>query len=226
MAGNRSKVEAYILKLMKAMDPSGFNVNYYKDLFAKLTDQMFDQWMKRMKSGETKLYFYAPNMKVFPTVEQFMKAAEITGTQYFERAKIWDEATRRYYMTPHSHLVLKLPVRRLKQYLMGKISIPENDRLISNLTGQVIKPDKGSSISMTEAQTLDSKGLHKCLVEFTNIRGGNIEAYNTLRSELIESGRASFNDLTNGGIRSTEVAQAFLTAMHLENNLAGGDNNS
>lgn len=219
MQEKRKAVENFILKLMKTANPSGFNVKYYQDLFAKLDDKMFDQWMARFKAKKTKLYFYAPNMKVFPTLGNIMKAAELTGSKYFERLKIWDEATKRYYYTPHAHLVLKLPVRRLKQYLMGKISIPENDRVLNNLTGQVSRPDKGSSMSLTEAQTLDSKGLHKCLTELTNIRGGNIEAYDSLRSELIETGRASFGDLDSGTIRSAQSANNFLKAMHLDNNL-------
>lgn len=219
MQEKRKAVENFIIKLMKTADPSAFNVKYYRDLFAKLDDKMFDQWMDRFKAKKTKLYFYAPNMKVFPNLGNIMKAAELTGSKYFERLKLWDEATKRYYYTPHTHLVLKLPVRRLKQYLMGKISIPENDRVLNNLTGQVSRPDKGSSMSLTEAQTLDSKGLHKCLTELTNIRGGNIEAYDSLRSELIETGRASFGDLDSGTIRSAQSANNFLKAMHLDNNL-------
>lgn len=219
MAKNRKAAEAYVLKLVKAMDPSGFNEDYYKKLFAKLSDKLFDDWIERLRKKETKLYLYCPNMKVFPKVDDLMKAAEITGTQYFERIKLWDKSTQRYFYTSEKHLVLKLPVRRLKQYLKNKISIPDSDRLINPLTGQVTGADKGSSVSMTEAQTLDSKGLHQCLKELTNVRGGNIDAYNSMRSELEETGHASFGDLTSGGIRSAEVTNTFLKAMHIDNNL-------
>lgn len=219
MAGNRKAAEAYVLKLMKLMDPSGFDVNYYTDLFKKLSDTMFHQWMVRMSKSETRLYFYAPNMEVFPTNKNMLKAAEFTGTEFFHKVKMWDESTRRRYGTPKKHMVIKLPVRRLKQYLMGKTSIPEDDRKLNNLTGQVSAPDKGSSMSMTEAQTLDSKGLHKCLVELTNVRGGNIEAYDSLRAGLIETGSVSLNDLNSGDIRSAQTANSILKAMHLDNNL-------
>ena len=222
MLKNREKVEKWVYKLMDTADESGFNTKYYKNLFSKLDDKMFKEWVDRLKAGTTKLYYYSPNMKVFPKVSNMLKAAELTGTTYFEKVKLWDESTKRYYTTPHEHLVLKLPVRRLKQYLMGKISIPENDRVINSLTGQVSKPDKGSSLSLTEAQTLDSKGLHKCLTELTNIRGGNIEAYDSLRSELMETGRASFNDLSAGSIRSAETADSLLKAMHIDTNLYKG----
>lgn len=219
MTKNRKGVENYILKLVEAMDPSGFNTDYYKKLFSRLNDTMFHQWMIRMKKGETKLYLYCPNMKVFPKIDDLMKAAEITDTQFFERVKLWDKSTRRYFYTSEKHLILKLPVRRLKQYLMGKISIPDNDRIINPTTGQVTGADKGSGISMTEMQTLDSKGLHNNLKELTNVRGGNLEAYNSMRAELEETGQASFRELSNGGITSAQTANTFLKAMHIDNNL-------
>lgn len=216
---NRSKVEKYIIDLMNITDKSGFNTRYYKNLFSELDDKMFHEWYLRLKRGDTKLYFFAPNMEVSTTAHAMLEGADFVGLTVFEKISLYDESTKRRYMTPHEHLVLKLPVRRLKQYLQGKTSIPDNDRTVNGLTGQVSNPDKGSSISTTEAQTLDSKGLHKCLTELTNYRGGNVEAYDSLRSSLIETGSASFNDLSVGEIGSVRSANILLKAAHIDNNL-------
>ncbi len=216
----RRAVENYVLQHVTTMDPSGFNTQRYQTMFTDMSDEMFDHWMGMIKSGQTRLYLYAPNMKVTLSVPNLLQAARDIKLQLFERIRLWDPVTKRYYLTPHPYLILKLPVRRLKQYLMDKISVPDSDRVTNPTTGQVSKPDKGSAISMTEAQTLDSKGLHKSLTELTNVRGGNQVAYANLRSNLEETGQSSLAEIdTSGGIRSAVVASVLLESLHLENNL-------
>ncbi len=217
---NRRKIEAMIIKTVTTIDPTGLNAKQFQAWFDTATDVDFEKFIESIRSGETLLHIYAPNMTTPVSIDALLQAAHDVGLKLFERIKIFDSSTRRYYITPHEYLILQLPIRRLKQYLMDKISVPDSDRTTNPLTGQVAKPDKGSSISMTEAQTLDSKGLHKCLVELTNIRGGNQVAYANFRSALEETGEAHLSEIdVSDGIRSATVARVFLDAMHLENNL-------
>ena len=221
MTPKRQKVEDYIVSLMNTIDRTGLNTTRYKDMFAHMSDKQFDSWMKDLRDQKTKLYLWTPNMKVAVQIRDLITAANKVGCQLFERLRLWDNATRRYYTTPEKFLIVELPVRRVKQYLLDKLSVPDSDRVVNPTTGQVIKPDKGSAISMTEAQTYDSKGLHKCLDELLIVRGGNLEAYASFKAALENGGTASLDELDySGGVRSAQVAQANLESMHIENNLA------
>lgn len=220
MNEKRKKVEEYVMKMVTTIDPSGHNEAYYTKFFSSMSDKMFDSWMHMIRSGETRLYIYVENLKTALKTEDIFKAADAVGHDFFEPIRLWDTVGQRYYTTPHKYLTMVLPVRRLKQYLMDKISIPESDRRINPLSGQVTKPDKGSAISLVEAQTLDSKGLNKCFTELMTVRGGNVDAYAKFKSDLEETGQTRLDGLEmGGGVRSVLVAHVLLNAMHLDNNL-------
>lgn len=220
MTPKRERFETKFMRLIGTIDPSGYNTDYYKRFFGRMPDSLFDEWVRMVNRGQTRFYVYVENLKTALQVPDILKAADLMDFEFFEHIKMWDPIGRRYYETPYKYLILKLPVRRLKQYLMDKISIPESDRTINPLSGQVTRPDKGAAISLVEAQTLDSKGLHKCFTELMTVRGGNIDAYAAYKSSLEETGSVDIKSLNMGsGVRSTMVAHIFLNAMHLENNL-------
>lgn len=220
MTPKRKKVQDYIILHMGHIDKTGLNADRYKTFFDRMDDKAFDAWMHDLKNGKTKLYIYTPNMKVMTNTRDLLSVAKDIGLELFERIKMWDNIGKRFYTTPHKYLILRLPVRRLKQYLMDKISVPDSDRITNPTTGQVVKPDKGSAISMTEAQTLDSKGLQKSISELLTVRGGNTTAYAAFKSNLEETGQSTLGELDySGGVRSAAVGKALLESMHLENNL-------
>lgn len=217
----RRQVEAYVLQHLQTMDPTGSNAERYRAAFAKMDDAAFDTFMTQIKEGKRTLVLYAPNMVVALQMPHLLAAARAVNCKLFERLRLWSNG--RWFITKHEYLVLLLPVRRLKQYLMDKISVPESDQTIDLFTGQVVKPDKGSSLSLVEMQTLDSKGLHKALIELTNVRGGNVPAYASFKAQLEETGTAALTTTDmSGAIRSVVVADVQLKAMHLDTNLASG----
>ena len=218
----RKLVEAHILKYIDMLEPSGTNTKLYEELFKSLNDNDFDQLMSDVRDKKRKLVvLYVPNMKINLKLANIFKVADEIGLEIFERINLIDEATGRKYLTPHKYMVVRLPVRRLKQLLMSKISIPEGDSKTDTFTGQVIAPDKGSSISAVESQVILSKGLTVSMMELLNVRGGNTEAYSNMKSQLQETGRASLNEIdTDSRVRSSVVLSTYLRSMLLDNNLA------
>jgi hypothetical protein len=216
----RKQVEDYIYKTLDLMEPSGVNTKKYKDLFSKMNDTEFTSFMEDIRDGKRQLILYAPNMKITLKMENILQAADYVKLELFERLKLWDTINKRYYVTPHKYLVMDLPVRRLKQYLQDKISIPEDDRKIDLLSGQVVSEDKASSISSVELATMLSRGLDKAAIELTNIRGGNVPGYASLIGELEEKGSANLSDIdTASRPRSVTTAISYLRAQTLDTNL-------
>lgn len=220
MIEKRKKAQEYILKHISMMDPSGKNTERYEKMFKKMSDKDFDTYMERIRKGEQKFFVYTPNMENNLDIDNLLKTADALNIKLLERLKLWDSSTKKYYTTANDYLVVNLPIRRLKQYLQDKISVPDSDSKTDAYSGQVIKPDKGSSISGVEMQTMISKGLHNSIAELTNVRGGNIAAYADFKAELEETGEGSLQTAAeNSRPRSAVVAGAYLTAMMLENNL-------
>jgi len=219
----RRNVEKKIIETARIIDPSGTNAKRYMELFSGMDDKTFHSFMEDIRDKKRTLDIVAPNMIINLRNDDLFAAADYLGLELFERIWLYDPISDRRYLTPQKYLVITAPVRRLKQHLEDKMSVPESDRRISVTTGQVIQPDKGSSISIVEAQTLDSKGLHKAVSELINIRGGNIPGYAILRSRLEEEGMADLGQIdATTVVRSAVVAETYLKAMHLDNNLTGG----
>ncbi len=216
----RRATEALILKTINTLDPSGMNGKRYEAMFAKWTDTQFASYMQGVKSKAIKIVLYVPNLKINLKMKDIFKAARDLDLKLFERIRLYDSTTGRYYLTPNEYPVLLLPVRRLKQFLMDKISVPESDTRIDAFSGQVVRPDKGSSISSVEMQTILSKGLKVSISELIRVRGGSIANYAEFKAQLEETGTASLNMLSEDSrARSSVVLATLLRSAHIDSNL-------
>jgi len=216
----RESVEKYVLKLTKTADPSGYNTKRYQDKFTKMTDKEFEIWVSNIRDKKDQLVIYAPNLKNSINATSAAALNELTGTKVFERLRLKDTTTGRTYLTPKEYLVLPLAVRRVKQFLMHKISVPRSDKKTDLLSGQVVRPDKGSSVSLIEMQTIMDKGLDKSVIELLKIRGGDAYAYSEFTSKILEEGSVSLSDmdLASSSPRSAVITNVFFKSMHIDNN--------
>jgi len=216
----RKAVEAYILQLCNDIDKTGDSAKRYTKMFKSMSDSKFTSWMVHIKNGTSQLNIMLPNMSTDITVDDAVKVAKKRKVNIFSRINFNDGATGRKYLTEHSFLVVRLPIRRLSQYLFHKISLPESDRNINPVSGQVIPPDKGAALSAIEVQILASKGLESSVVELIKVRGGDTDAYNSLKYQLEEEGRSSLAELPmEGRPRSAVTSSIYLRAMGISNNL-------
>ena len=58
---NRKAAESFILNCIKELTLSDENVNIYKTMFATMSDEDFDQYMKDIESGKKWLVIFAPH---------------------------------------------------------------------------------------------------------------------------------------------------------------------
>jgi len=218
----RKKVESYILTLMKKIDPSKYNFGMYSKLFEGMNDKEFDSYMVSLREKETSLFMISPNMKPRLKMNEIVELAKEYGVELFQRIFLIDPNTKRKYLTNKKYMILDLPVRRVKQYLFGKLSLPESDSHINALTGQVIPPDKGSALANIEVQILASKNLDKSLLEMVKVRGGDTKAYSQFKHQLEEEGRTSLAETPmDSRPRSVITTGIYLNAMMFEHNLSG-----
>jgi len=86
MSKNRKKTEEFILKYIKKITNTDFNVNLYKDLFKSMNDKEFDEFMTKLKNNETILQVIVPHdtktTKI--TLENNIKVAKELGHDFFQ----------------------------------------------------------------------------------------------------------------------------------------------
>lgn len=210
----------YICSVCDIMDPSKLNSKRYHRLLDSMSDKEFDQWMQYVKEGKWKIHIVAPNLVVTLKNENSLKAADKVKCKLFHRLWMTDDSTGRQYLTDNEYLVLNLPVRRQQQFLDEKMSVPDNDKQIDGLTGQVTGDSKSSAVTNPEIQILAARGLDATLEEFVNVRGGNIAAYSDFKRQAEETGEIKLNSLDqNTRSRVAVVGQVLLRSMMIENNI-------
>lgn len=222
MAGNRKKAEAVILEYIEKLLPGSPNTQLYKDLFANQTDKQFDDFMKGIEDGSIKLAIIAPNFgEQQLTKEHNLKLAKELGHEFFER--IWIDPGNDIppYLSPVKYLVVDLPLRRQAQLLVKKISIPEDNKSVDDLTGQPTGKSKGSKISYPETQILASLQLDDNLTELLKLRGGDNKSFDAMNAVISQTGGVSQEAIKHlgGRVKSTETLAIFLTCMHLKTTL-------
>jgi hypothetical protein len=220
MASKREIVEKRLMYFINKLDPTGFNKAIMLKKLESMSDSEFASWIDDLEHGRDKIRIYAPNMIVNLKRVNAIAVLQELKIPITERIKIWDPLDERYMMPDIEYLIIRIPVRRLKQDLVAKRSIPTSDTAIDLFTGQVRKPDKGSSISAPEASVILSRGLVNSAVELISIRGGNVAGYAEFKGMLIDTGQVSTKDV-NPETRATsaDTVRSLLQAMMIDNNL-------
>lgn len=223
MTNKRKQTEELVLSTLKKMEPSATNHDRYKERFSKMSDTEFDNFMKEIRDGKRKLNFLVPNMKVTLHQADLLDAADYVGAEVETKVVFTDPITGMKYTSPYSIMILKLPVRRTRQFLKHGISVPESDGKVDMITGQVVKPDQASRFSNVEMQLLYGRGMTNTITEFMKIRGGDIPAYANYKQQLEETGEFSLSTLDPNTVpRSTLTMELILKCMCLDNNLVDG----
>lgn len=219
---NRKAAESFILNCIKELTLSDENVNIYKTMFATMSDEDFDQYMKDIESGKKWLVIFAPhNLSTRMTTKNNIELGKKLGHKFFQKIWIGKTDVAPAHLTPVEYLVVDLPVRRQSQLLTKKISIPEHNKSKDLLTGQATGDSKGSKISFPEVQMLASMGLDACTTELIKYRGGDNQGFRAMNTMIARYGNANLETLKHyaGGVDSTRLLRTYLTGMMLKNNL-------
>lgn len=224
--GNRAKAQALCLDLFKRMDPSGVHEEFYRDYLSNMSDEEFDKFIKRLKSGEQQLNITVPNYdnKVQITKDNNEKLAAELGLEFRQYIWITDPVTGIQARTERKHIVYDTNVCRQVQSLDHKISVAKDNGSVDELTGQVRGGSRSSRTSGPEFMILNSYGLTSAAAELIKFRGGDLISNRMMNDRLNKTGTVSMNGIPNAEQRtnrSVRTLSSLLLGMHFENNFAG-----
>lgn len=222
MAKNRKAFEQTVIAGIEQLCPGSPNTKMYRDFFAGLSDEELDTFVNDLRVKKKRLSIIAPNFGAQQLrVDRNLEIAKEWGHNFYER--IWMNPGNGIppYLTPRKYLVIDLPLCRQAQHLVKKISIPEDDKTIDDLSGQPTGGSKGSKISYPEVQILSALNLEKSLTEFLKARGGDQTAYNALITSINQTGGASLDQIEKLGtkVQSQKSLSVLLMSMALDNTL-------
>ena len=219
----RKIVEKFIIDWIDRILPGSLNKQIYQDLFSSMSDSSFTSFMKGLDEGTIKLSIIAPNFSDQKlSIERNFKIAEELEYRFFERIWMSDSDGTPPYLSPIPYLIVDLPLRRQAQLLVKKISIPEDNKSVDDLTGQPTGKSKGSKISYPETQILAALDLEECLTELLKYRGGDEGGFVAMNDSISKTGGVSMDGIKHlaTGVESTETLKILLNSAHLSNTLA------
>lgn len=219
---NRIGATEFILKYIEKILPGSENTKLLKDQLTALSDAEFDAYMKALASGDEVIPLVVPILSEHKiNVSRNIEIGRELGHEFFQRIWWYDESTEMTFLSNEKYLVIDLPLRRQIQILKKKISIPEDNKHVDELSGQPSGVSDSASISFPEMQALHAQGLDRAIEELIKYRGGDEKGFNAMNRSIINSGGVSLDAIEPyaGGVKATETVSAFFKAMHLDNNL-------
>lgn len=225
MSADRKAAEKEALYFINKFIPGSANGKVYEELFEKMTDAEFEEWVKHLEDGTEIMALYAPNLQDETLqMTRIYEVADELEFELFQHLTLTDQQTGQVYRTANKHMVGIVPFRRQVQMLVKKASIPSSNHVIDQRTGQPTGDSKGARLSAPELQVNASKGLHSMLIELIKGRGGDEATYLAMNRSIIETGQASMNSIMSefdSNVKSTKTFSVYLKAQHLDNNLTG-----
>lgn len=215
----RKQIEAFIIKYVNKIDPTGENARFYTERFTAMADKDIEVLISKP------LPIFMPNgWKVKIDHYKNIEIGRELGYEFRQHLFLTDPRTGVCAKTRYKHMVLELPVRRQSQMIDKKISIAEHSRTIDKSTGQVTGPSKGSSFSFPQTYVLYGKGYDATLREFLVARGGDIKAGQVIDRNIRTTGHSSqkFDGSERTRVKSTQTTGVIFQAMHLGSNLIRG----
>lgn len=216
MNDKRKKAEASIIKYMNDIDDTGFNGNFYKEHFSKMSDTAFDQFMKDIRDGSKQLVVFVKHFKSKGmTSEKILDVAKKNKIPMFEKLEFTENPDVPDFTTPMEYLLLDLPVRRQSQHWVKKISVPDDNKVIDYSTYQPTGDSKGSSLSYPEMSVLRGMNLHNSIEELARFRGGDKGGWLAYNASAEQTGEISLGAISpyTTGVESTNLIKMYLLGM-------------
>ena len=221
MAKNRKAATKIAVDHLNLIDPSGINSKLLEEMLGKLSDAEFSAWIETLRAKKDYVPIVNPNGgKVQVSIENNLKIAEKFGVKFFQRIKMVDPSTGVSFLTPKEYLVVHLPVRRQIEALENKISLPDDNRHVDDLTDQPTGPSKGSALSFPELLVLHSQGHRVGILELIKVRGGDLKAMNEVHRQILTSGNGRVESVLDKGTKPKAIVSLsiFMKGMHYGNN--------
>ena len=227
MTDKRKKIEELIDKTLTLMDPSGINAKKYRNMFQKMSDKQFSDWITRFLADDKSNIrvdieeFGDSSRKL--NYENIEKAAEFLGIKLFEYVYLPHVSSNpnRPIRTKQPVLVGWLNIKRTQQFVTKKTGLATSDDNRDDLTGAAKGDSKGGTTTGIENELLAGVGGDVILSEISGARGDNVREYDNMLKAISENGSVRLADIKTNlyDKPSLIAADMYFMAMGLKTDL-------
>lgn len=223
MNKQRQEAETLIYKVMDAADKTKTNSDYYRKLFANMSDDDFLNFCKR----RLPFRFHQELFKVEPKMYDITEAFKILNKPLMEKVKlpyIYINKDGEPVETQEC-LVIYIHLKRMKQMLTKKNSTAINIEKRDMKTGLLTGEDKGGKETDREFESLAIMGLDYTMDEFARPKADAMSAITQMSNAIMSQGYVSEKDLNipKDDSLAKNLLNAYLIGAHIHSNLVDVD---
>lgn len=222
MNQKRKQAEELIYKTFDAVDKSKTNSDYYKKIFAKMTDEEFFKFFKK----RLPLRFHMDVFNLEPKLYEILDGFKVLNKPFFEKVNM-----PHIYTAPdgtpvqsESCAVLFINIKRMKQFntkkMSNAINIENRDKF-----GSLVSHDKGGKETDREFETLAIAGLEYTMDEFARPKADAMSAMAQMSNIIMNKGFVHMDDLQIAKDDSIgkNALNVYLLGAHIHSNLVDID---
>lgn len=219
----RDKAEALIYKVLDTVDKSKTNSDYYRKIFANMTDEDFLKFCKR----RLPFRFHQELFTIEPKMHEIFDAFKVLGKPLLERVKLPYVYTNQDGVPVESQeaLVIYIHMKRMKQMLTKKNNTAMNIEKRDMKTGLLVGEDKGGKETGREFESLAVMGLEYTMDEFARPKADAMSAMSQMANTIMSKGFVSMDDLqiAKDDSLGKNMLNVYLIGAHIHSNLVDID---
>ena len=219
MNKKRQQAEELIYNVFDAIDKTHTNSDYYKKLFANMTDKDFEDFCKR----RLPFRFHTKVFSIEPKMYDVINAFKVLDKPLMEKVKlpyVYINSKGEPIETAEC-MVIYIHLKRMKQMLTKKnhTSIHIDDR--NTKTGLLGGHDKGGKETDREFESLATMGLDYTMDEFARPRADAMDAKSQMSATILSKGYIEDKDifLAKNDSIAKNLMNVYLIGAHIHSNL-------
>ena len=223
MNSQRQQAEELIYKIYDTVDPSKTNSDYYRKLFATMSDADFTKFCKR----RLPFRFHNSVFKVEPKMYDIIDAFKVLNKPLLEKVKLpyVYKNSKGEPVETQECMVIYIHLKRMKQMLTKKNNTAMNIEKRDMKTGRLMGEDKGGQETDREFESLAIMGLDWTIDEFARPKADAMSAISQMSNSILANGFVRDSDLqipTDDSL-GKNMLNSYLLGAHIASNLVDID---
>ena len=223
MNKQRQQAEEHIYKVFDAVDTTHTNSDYYKKLFATMSDADFTEFCKR----RLPFRFHTKAFNIEPKMYEIIDGFKVLDKPLLEKVKLPYVYTNENGepIETQECAVVYIHLKRMKQMLTKKNHTSINAEKRDMKTGLLTSDDKGGKETDREFESLATMDLNYTMDEFARPKADAMEAMAQMSSAILSKGYVEDSDITvaNSDSLGKNLMNAYLMGAHIYSNLVNID---
>lgn len=223
MNKQRQQAEELIYKIYDTVDPSKTNSDYYRKIFATMSDDDFIKFCKR----RLPFRFHNSVFKVEPKMYEIIDAFKALNKPLLEKVKLpyVYKNDKGEPVETQECMVIYIHLKRMKQMLTKKNNNAMNIENRDMKTGRLVGEDKGGQETDREFESLATMGLDWTMDEFARAKADALGAATQMSNTILTNGFVSDKDIqvSSDDSLGKNMLNAYLLGAHITSNLVDID---